>query len=200
MKLTPRLISAVLFVVAVLPVYSQVGPAATQGGLPITVGVGLSGFDPTNGSGLLLGGTLWIDYTPTQLPKILNGLGVEAEARDLSLNRSSSQPPNLRLDEASGGVIYFWRHIQNLRPYGKFLMGYGNIDSMAGSVRIHDSRTVTTLGGGVDYRVYRNIFVRGDYEYQFWPDYWKSTTPAGSLTPHGFTVGASYDFGYSRSR
>jgi opacity protein-like surface antigen len=200
MKLIPRLVFALPFVLAAFPVYSQVAPAATERTFPIAVGVGLSGYDPTFGSGLLIGGTLWIDYTPNRLPKMLNGLGVEVEARDLSLNQSSSQPPNLRIDEANGGVIYSWRHLEKLRPYGKFLMGYGNIDAMQGAARKNDTRTITTLGGGVDYRLYRNIFARGDFEYQVWPDYWKQVTPATSLTPHGFTVGASYDFGYSRSR
>jgi opacity protein-like surface antigen len=194
-KLFPR-ICAALFAVAVFPVYSQTAPSAVQGRVPITVGVGYSGFNPDLGHGVLMGGTLWIDYLPTQVPEILRGIGIEAEGRDLSLNRSSSQPANLREDVASGGVIYSWRRISNFNPYAKFLMGFGNIDYLQTPlVRAHDSRTVTTLGGGLEYRAYRNVWVRVDYEYQFWPDFWKNTTPAGQLTPQGFTIGASYDFG-----
>jgi opacity protein-like surface antigen len=198
----PRMIAAALFAVAVIPTYSQTNPAAVQGSLPIAVGFGFSDFSADYGPGTLMGGTLWIDYTPTRLPQILEGIGIEAEGRDLSLNRSSSQPPNLREDVASGGVIYSWRRHDNFRPYGKVLFGFGNIDyeSFGSSVRRHDSRTVTTLGGGLEYRSFRNIWVRGDFEYQRWPDFWKNSTPAGSLNPYGFTIGASYDFGTIQPR
>jgi opacity protein-like surface antigen len=192
----PRLIATALFAAAVVPVYSQTIPAGVQGSLPIAVGVGFSGFNPDYGHGTLMGGTLWIDYFPRSVPQIIRGIGMEAEGRDLSLNRSSLQPANLREDVASGGVIYSWRHIKNLNPYGKFLIGFGNIDYMRTPlIRGHDSRTVTTLGGGLEYRAYKSIWMRIDYEYQRWPDFWKNTTPAGSLTPQGLTIGASYDFG-----
>lgn len=196
MKLFPRLILAVLITAVVIPqMYSQVVPAETRSTLPISIGAGLSGFDASYGSGLLLGGALWIDYTPQQVPRRLQGIGVEIEARDLSLHRSSSQPPNLRLDTAGGGVIYSWHHFDHFRPYAKFLVAYGNVDSEPfPPVRVHDSRTITVFGGGVEYQVHRNIWARGDYEYQSWPDFWKNTTPAGSLSPNGFTVGASYHF------
>ena len=196
MKLTPRLILAVLIAVVAIPnVYSQVVPAETRRTLPISVGVGLSGFEPSYGSGILLGGSLWIDYTPTRVPRILQGIGAELEVRDLSLNRSSSQPANLREDTVEGGVIYSWRHFEHFRPYAKFLAGYGNIDyEPSPPKRAHDSRTITVCGGGVEYQVQRNIWVRGDYEFQNWPDFWKNTNPSGSLNPYGFTVGASYHF------
>ena len=94
--------------------------------------------------------------------------------------------------------MYSWRNFKNFSPYAKFLIGYGNVDYLrASSIRAHDSRTVTTLGGGAEFRAYRNVWVRGDYEYQFWPDFWKNNVPAGSLTPQGFTVGATYDFSSS---
>jgi len=199
MKLTPRLILALLFAIVAMPrVCAQVVPAETRRTFPLSVGAGLSGFDSSYGSGMLLGGSLWVDYTPTQVPRILQGIGAELEVRDLSLNRSTYQPPNLREDTVEGGVIYFWRHFEKLRPYGKFLVGYGNIDyensSNAGVVRVHDSRTITIFGGGVEYQVQQRIWVRGDYEFQNWPDFWKNTTPAGSLNPNGFTAGASYHF------
>jgi opacity protein-like surface antigen len=197
LKLIPKLVFAALFILAVSPVYSQVGPSGNQGTLPISVGFGFSGFNPGYNGGMLMGGTIWIDFTPPKLPQILRGLALEAEARDLSLNRSAFQV-NLREDVASGGVIYSWRNFRNFSPYAKFLMGFGNIDYVrTPPIRSHDTRTVTSLGGGVEYRAYRNVWVRGDYEYQHWPDFWKNTTPAGSLTPQGFTVGATYDFSSS---
>ena len=51
LKLTPKLILAALFVAAVFPVYSQVSPAARQGGVPIVVGAGFSDFSLDWGPG-----------------------------------------------------------------------------------------------------------------------------------------------------
>ena len=181
-----------------------------------SAGVGLSGFNPDNGPGYsvynpsyghghLLGGTLWIDYTLPHVPSILRGIGLEVEARDLNYGRSATQPANLRQDIASGGVIYSLPRYRNFRPYGKFMMGFGNADEEAIinsnglplAVRWNDSRNFTSGGGGFDYRVYRNVWMRVDYEYQSWPDFYKhagGNPPAGLLNPQGFTVGAIYHF------
>jgi len=59
---------------------------------------------------------------------------------------------------------------------------------------------MTLIGGGIEVRAYRNVWVRGDFEYQFWPDFYKNKTPAGSLTPQGATLGAVYDFSIRRLR
>jgi opacity protein-like surface antigen len=170
---------------------------------PIAVGIGLSGFNPDYGHGHMLGGTLWIDYFPERLPSRLHGLGIEAEARDLNYGRSATVHAGLREDVGSGGVIYSWSRFRNFRPYGKFLMGFGNTDYLstgpyAPPSRRHDSRTVTSMGGGLEFHAYRTIWVRADYEYQSWPDFFKHSNhaiPAGLLNPQGFTVGALYHFG-----
>jgi hypothetical protein len=134
----------------------------------------------------------------------VHGIGLEAEGRDLNYGRSSASP-NLREDTIEGGVIYAWPHFRNLRPYGKFLAGYGNRDAEGyNQLRYHDSRTILAAGGGLDYRVYRNVWVRADYEYQHWPDmHFKDlnnvVTPIGPMHPNGFTLGALYRFGSRQS-
>jgi hypothetical protein len=105
LKLIPKLVLAALFILAVYPVNSQVGPSADQGALPFTVGFGYSGFNPGYNGGILMGGTIWIDYRPPKLPQVLRGIALEAEARDLSRNRSAFQV-DLREDVASGGVMH----------------------------------------------------------------------------------------------
>lgn len=202
LKLFPKLAFAILLAFVSLSAHAQVNPTATAAhSLPIKVGAALSAFNADYGSGTLLGGTLWIDVAIPYLPDRLRGLSLEAEARDLSLNRSSSQPPNLREDVVQGGALYSLRRYENFRPYAKALIGYGNVDyTRATGVRGHDSRTVTSLGGGAEYRAIQNIWLRVDYEYQFWPDFWKNTNPAGQLNPNGFSFGASYDLSHSHSR
>jgi len=196
---------ATLLVCAATSALAQTEPAATKNHIPLAVGAGFSGFNTDLGEGDLYGGTLWIDYTLPRVPSLLRGIGLEAEARDLNYMRAPGVPANLRMDVASGGVIYALPRYVKFRPYGKYQMGYGNIDEGAvhSTARWHDSRTVSSIGGGVDYRIFRSVWLRADYEYQIWPDFWKTspTSPHGpSYTPEGFTVGAMYHFDKPRSR
>jgi len=193
---------AALFVCAAYSALSQTAPAATQSQFLLSVGAGFSGYNADLTQGHLLGGTLWIDYTLPHMPSILQGIGLEAEARDLNYGRSSVAwaSTNLRTDVASGGVIYALPRYAKFRPYGKFMMGFGSMDLGAPAHPYHITRTVTSMGGGVDYRIFRSVWARVDYEYQFWPDFWKLSpnTHGKSLTPEGFTVGAIYHFNHAK--
>jgi hypothetical protein len=206
MRLKPYLgpTLALLFFSAAYPVYAQSAPAAKEKKIPFAVGAGLSGYNADYGHGHLLGGTLWVDYFPNRLPSILYGIGLEAEARDLNYGRSPAQPANLREDIVQGGLIYSWPHFRNFRPYGKFSEGYGNADDgVSATHRNHDSRTIFSEGGGVEYRAFRSLWVRADYEYQSWPNFFKHPAtvdppeparPSRRLNPQGFTLGAVYHF------
>lgn len=177
---------------------SQSTHAGEQDQVPYAAGLGLSSFSDSNfGSGRILGGTLWAECNPEIPILFLDGLGLEIEARDLNYARSSSQPSNFRQDTASGGAIYHWRHYSRFKPYGKFLFGFGSVDFHGGPGYNHDTRSVRTLGGGFDLRATRTIWVRADYEYQWWPHFGADPQdPSGgySLTPQGFTLGAVYSF------
>lgn len=190
---SPRLISAMLFLAATLPLSSQTVPAAEEGHLPFTVGAGYSNFGPDWGpNGRINGGTFWLDWHPGFVPRVLDGIGVEAEARDLSLGGPANPPFDLRFDTAGGGVIYTWRHYNRWRPYGKYLVEFGSMDFNIGSPTYrHDTRTVSAPGLGIEYHLIRGLRVRGDYEYQFWPNMFGPN----SLNPNGFTIGLMYDFG-----
>lgn len=185
---------ALFFVGATLSAYSQVVPAAIEGNLPFTVGSGFSNFSIDWGQGRRMNGyTVWGDWRLPRLPQALNGLGIEAEGRDVLWNA----PPSLsghRMTTGSGGAIYQWRRAGRIRPYGKFLIGFGSI-SFPGNVSsppyTHDTRTIYEPGGGADVLAWNRFSVRAEYDYQFWPNMFGH----GSLTPNGFTVGGVYDFG-----
>ncbi|MGA3262740.1 MAG: outer membrane beta-barrel protein [Terracidiphilus sp.] len=191
-RLIIRLSLAALFITAAFPLFSQVVPAATQSSLPLSVGGGFSDFTShyyKTFSGRLEGPTLWIDWNFYDAPKYLRGLGVEVEARDLNYGRTGTDA-KLREDTAEGGAIYTWRHYRRTHFYGKFLIGYGSIDFNVNDPHYsHDSRNFYSPGAGVEIHAWRNIWVRGDYEYQFWTHF-----GLGTLEPHGFTVGALYNF------
>jgi len=193
-------IVAVSLLTAAIPVFSQVAPQAEEGRLPLSVGVGVSSYDVDWGHGRMLGGTFWADWYPNLHYSFLHGLGLELEARDISLNHSSTQPPNYREDTAGGGLIYSWRRHRNFHPYTKFLIDFGSMDfTLFGpnyaSNYTHDTRTVYAPGGGLEYRIVKNVWARADYEYQFWPNFLGQTAD-----PEGFTFGAAYDFGHPGRR
>ena len=193
----------VLFVGTAYSALAQSAPAATEKTQSLAIGAGLSGFDPNWEGNRLYGGTLWIDYSLKHLPSYLHGLGIEVEARDLNYGQSS-KAWNLRQDTGEGGLIYSWQHYTKLRPYGKFLAGYGNTDYNGVDynsthnyihVRYHDSRNFVAYGGGVDYQLSRSVWLRGDYEYQSWPDFHTIAKRNMPIHPEGFTIGAIYHFG-----
>lgn len=185
-----KMLLAVLLVSASIPAYSQVAPQARASGFPLTVGVGYSNY-ATDWSGRLSGPTLWADWNFYGLTPYLRGFGLEVVARDLNYDRTGTTP-NLRMDTASGGVIYSLRPIRHkFKPYAKFLIGYGSIDfTVSNPYYKHDTRTVYTPAGGLDYRLFGDVWVRGDYEYQFWTDFFNGH----ALNPNGITVGVEYDF------
>jgi opacity protein-like surface antigen len=193
-------ILAVSLFAPVFPAFSQVAPAYSGPNLPLSVGIGPSGYDVDWGHGAMYGGTIWADWYPAQLPEILHGLGVEVEVRDISLRQNCNPPgfcpqKDMRQDTAGGGVIYSWRHFRNFHPYGKFLIEDGSVDFYPLPGYAHDTRTLFAPGGGFEYRIFRPIWVRADYEYQDW-----GTLLGKTLNPQGFTVGVSYAFSHISPR
>ena len=185
-----------LVLTTTLSVYGQVGPAATRNGLPLTFGLGYSSYY-TDWSGYLSGPMLWADWRFRRVPRRLYGIGVEIEGRDLNYHRTGNIP-NLRMDAAGGGPIYTWRHSDIIQPYGKFLVEFGSIDfTLPGYPNYtHDTRVVSVPGAGVNFRVFRSVWLRGEYEYQVWPD----LGHGNALTPQGITFGVANDFGSRSAR
>jgi len=190
MKLTPRLIPVLLLVVATLSGHSQVGPAANQGGVPVVVGGGISDFAIDWGPGTrMVGISAWVDLYPRGLPRMIDGLGVEAEGHAIDFGVPSGIS-RMRQDTGEAGLIYSWNRYPNFRPFAKFLVGLGSIDFPRIGTYSHDKFLVTSPAGGVEYRVWQHVWIRADYEYQYWHHTFGNT----DLNPNGVTVGASYDF------
>ena len=184
-----KLVLTALLIASGYPAFSQAAPGATQGGSKLVIGVGFSDFS-TDWNGRLVGVTMWADWNFNRGPGFLPGLGVEVEGRDLNYGRTGGVP-NLRQDTLEGGPIYTMRHYRKFQPYGKFLVGIGSIDfEHLTPTYSHDTRPVIAPGGGVGYRAWRNVWVRGDYEYQYWADFFNHH----ALNPNGFTVGFTYHF------
>jgi opacity protein-like surface antigen len=199
--LVPPILTVSLFFAAV-PTFSQtVAPYQGKGALPIVFGFGPSGYNPDWGHGIMYGGTVWADWYPKQLPHSLDGLGIEIEARDISLNRhpepdqpARSGQANTKEDTLGGGFIYAWRYFHNIHPYVKGIFSEGSVDFITNSPTYsHDTRFVMAAGGGFEYRIYRPLWARVDYEYETWGKLFGNNDV---LTPEGFTVGVSYDLSH----
>jgi hypothetical protein len=185
---------ALLFFGAALPAHSQVIYSAQESSLPFTLGAGFSNFSLDWGTSnpRMSGYTLWGDWRISRVPPVLRGIGIEAEGRDVLWGAPTSLKGH-RMTTGSGGVIYEWRRAGRLRPYGKFLIGFGSISFPGNAPNYnHDTRTIYEPGGGLNVRAWKQFSVRGEYVYQFWPNMFVS---GSSLTPNGFSVGTVYDFG-----
>ncbi len=202
---------AALLAAAALPAFAQVVPSAEAGGLPLVAGAGVSGFnidwghDAFGVTRYMEGATLWIDWNLTRLPGpgFMRGLGIELEGRDIDYGLPASLSnaelhdtgTNMRQDTGLGGAIYTVRRFRKVRPYGKALVGLGSIDfpPLAASPPTyrHDDRTITAFGAGADIHAWRGLWMRADWEYQFWSGLFGRNH---DLTPTGITIGAVWDF------
>lgn len=191
---------AILIFVTSLPLLSQVQESARRGELPLSVGAGFSDYYTEVFPTYMQGGAIWVDWRFDHAPSYLKGIGIEAEARVLN-HGQGPQDPNFRQASVGGGPTYTWTHYRNFHPYAKFLFDLGGMDHMkfykTPSWYRADRWATYAVGGGVEYRAWRHIWVRADYEYQWWQI--KVYSPTKYLDPYGVTVGASYDFRRPRS-
>lgn len=185
---------------AAIPAFPQVAPAATQGGLPLVVGAGLSDYNIDWGEGRREdGGTVYADWTIVQVPRILQGLGIEAEARDITFDAPASLS-FFQYETVGGGAIYHYLRPRNIVPYAKGGEAFGKIKFLPGyapGTYHSDTRVYFYMGGGADFHAWRHVWVRADYEYQIWKDLFGSPH---ALTPNGFTIGPEWDFRPPRGR
>lgn len=195
-----KFILAGLILAGSLSALSQVAPAATEGKYAQwSAGGGVASIYPDYGHGRIYGGALWVDYSLAKfLPPAFRGAGLELEGRDTSLDRPATTRIT-RLDTVALGGTYSLSEFHGVRLYAKLVSGLGNADYIVGvNKRYNQSRTVTSFGGGVEYRAYKSVFVRLDYEYQYFPDFFLDTPSHAPLDPQGFTLGALYHFSHKR--
>jgi hypothetical protein len=52
-----------------------------------------------------------------------------------------------------------------------------------------ETSALYSIGGGLEYKTWRTLYVRGQYEYQFWKGF---RSGSQALNPSGLTIGATY--------
>jgi opacity protein-like surface antigen len=190
-------ICALLLVSAAARATGQAVYSAGESRSSISVGGGISGFNPDLGSGFWLGPAVWADYKPAFFHGALGGLAIAAEGRGILWNRSNGQAQDGWYEATvAGGFIYHPGFIRSRRisPYVKALGGLGWNPWFAGW---GPPFLVYHFGGGVDYPLSHRVSLRGDYEYQIWTGVPSFAHPGHASTdsPNGFTIGAMYHFG-----
>lgn len=191
-------ILALSLLTAPLPAFSQVASIYSAPGMPVSVGIGPSSYDVDWAHGRMYGGTIWADWYPQFLESFahVRGLGVEVEARDISLDKHYGQQ-NMRQDTLGGGMIFDWHLTPRFHPILKGLIEQGSVDFSTNSPTYsHDTRALTASGGGFEYRFAGPLKVRADYEFQ----YWIGPLLTKTLNPQGFTLGIAYDFSHPQGQ
>jgi opacity protein-like surface antigen len=178
-----KLFLAALLILSTAPVFSQVAPAVKINGLPLGIGGGFTDYDLDYGPGRrMIGASAWADY------HLFRGLAVEAEGTSIFADKPAVLT-RMRQDTIKGGGLYRLHPLLGIHPYGKALIGYGSIDFPSHNpLYTHDTYTMWAFGGGVEYKIWKTLYARGDYEYQFWHEF----HGPHDLNPNGFTIGATY--------
>jgi hypothetical protein len=86
----------------------------------------------------------------------------------------------------------YFRNYRKFAPYAKLMYGRGVFNYPAyvpGGPHPNLAYNLMAIGAGVDYKALPYLYVRGDYEYQYWFGF-----PPSGLTPSLLTVGVAYHF------
>ena len=161
-----KLVLAVLITFSTLPVFAQVAPAVKIGGLPLGIGGGLSDYSLDYGPGRrMIGVSAWADYS------IFHGVGIEAEGTTIFADRPAVLP-RMRQDTIKGGLIYktgrtrCWEFALCRRVW----LVWASLDFPSRNpFYTHDTFTMYAIGGGAEYKIWKTLYARVDYEYQWWP-------------------------------
>lgn len=176
---------------------AQVVPAVVRPPLAPTVGAGMNYWSGDWGTGDInrWGPSAWATLS------VWHDLGVIAEGHSMILG-GNGLASNYKYFAGGGGLIYTSGYWGRFQPFAKGEAGYASLTHPSNSTgHLHDTRNIWTLGGGVEYHTFGQVWTRVEYSYDFFPDFHSSITNQNhSLNPRGFTFGATYRFGPSGSR
>ncbi len=176
-------LSSALILCSSLGASAQVAPAAFINGRSIGVGVGFSDYSLDYGQGRRMAGPV-----ARASVGIFHGFGVDVSARSILLFKPDSLT-RMRQNTFLAGAYYEVPRAWRVRPFVRFAGGLGTIDFPSRDPRYtHDSYTVYAPSAGVEMPLVHNLYLRADYEYQ----YWKRYHGPRDLNPQGVTVGLTY--------
>jgi hypothetical protein len=150
-----------------LAAYAQAVPAADAGGMKMSAGGAISGYELGYGQLKVVGATVFVDFDT------MRHFGVEGEARWSDFHLPSDQKGPGADETAStymAGLRYS-RYVGRFQPYAKALVGFGQFN-FPYNYATQPGQLVVAPGGGTDFRLTRRVRWRVvDFEYQFWPQF-----------------------------
>jgi opacity protein-like surface antigen len=156
----------------------QVAPAVTYPKYSFQLGGEFSIYKPDYGPQNLYGFGAYADLD------FHRWIGIEAESRALFLNKYGGK---LQTYTGGGGPRIFYRY-GKFTPYAKVVVEFGSI-TFPNHTFDHATMVLYGIGGGLDYNLSHRVSVRGEFQWQRWPDFLNN-----GLTPYGFNIGAAYRF------
>jgi opacity protein-like surface antigen len=132
---------------------------------------------------------------------IWHDLGIIAEGHSM-IAGGNQLASNYKYFTGGGGLIYTSGYWHRFQPFAKGEAGYASLTHpYNGTGHFHDTSNIWTVGGGVEYRTWGQLWTRVEYDYDFFPDFHDVITNENhTLNPRGFIFGGTYHFGPSRSR
>ncbi|MGD0831404.1 MAG: outer membrane beta-barrel protein [Terracidiphilus sp.] len=149
-----------------LAAHSQAVPAADAGGMRMSAGGTVSGYELGYGQVKVVGATAFVDFDT------LRHFGIEGEARwgDFHLSSGQNGPGADETASTYMGGLRYSRYYGRFQPYAKALVGIGRFNYPYNYASETD--LVVAPGGGVDFRLTRRVRWRVvDFEYQLWPQF-----------------------------
>ena len=186
--------SKLLVVLAALvfsaPSFAQVQPAATGRQTDLGIGGGMDYWRGDWGQIVRLGPSAWVTAD------LWHGLGINAEAHTL-IAGGDNTAQRYKYIVGEGGAIYTYHHWRRFAPYAKYELGFASLNwpHKPTATYVHDTRNIWAMGGGFEYKLWRYVWVRGDYTYDGFPNFYSPVTRQHrTLDPAGFALGATYHF------
>ena len=172
---------------------AQVAPAAIRHSPPSTsLGAGMNYWSGDWGGGDInrWGPSAWATVT------IWRDLGLIAEGHSMIMG-GNQLAPSYKYFAGGGGLIYTSRHWRRFQPFLNVETGFASLTHPAnGTAHFHDTSNIWTIGGGVEYQTWGNLWMRVGYAYDFFPNFHNVLTDQNhTLNPRGFTFGETFRFG-----
>jgi opacity protein-like surface antigen len=163
-------------------VFAQVAPSARVGGLPIGIGVGMSSYALDYSGGRMEGPVIRASVG------LFHGVGIDGSARSLFMF-TPSDLTRMQQSTFLAGAFYEAKPFFHVRPFARFGGGIGVIEFPSADPKYtRDKFTVYAPGGGAEYPITGKVYLRGEYEYQFWQKF----QGPHDLNPNGVTLGVTY--------
>lgn len=192
-----KLVVAIAVSVASLSCAAQVVPPTYRPRLAMSAGAGMNyssgdwGLGDINRWGPSAWGTVtfWHDFS------------VIAEGHSMIIG-GNQLASTFKYFDGGGGLVYTSDYWGRFQPLLKAEAGYASLTHPPnGSGHLHETRNTWTLGGGVEYHTWGQLWTHVEYDYDFFPGFHSTITNQNhSLNPRGFTFGETWRFGPSGTR